>query len=57
MKIEDEIQNIIEREIKGSIQFINRIAEFGIVNQVYKIQGNKKEYIVRLHEDLNQLTE
>ena len=57
MKVKDKIKDIIERECKDTVHSIHKIDGLGIVNQVYDIQGTKKEYIIRLNDDLNQFVE
>ncbi|MFK7949064.1 MAG: aminoglycoside phosphotransferase family protein [Saprospiraceae bacterium] len=45
------IPQIIQTELNDSVEAIQKIVGFGIVNQVFQVKGKKRDYVIRLNEE------
>ena len=52
--MEEKIRYIIHKELREEIDSIQEIIGLGQVNRVYEIKGKRKDYIIRLNEDLGK---
>ncbi|MEL7222116.1 MAG: phosphotransferase, partial [Bacteroidota bacterium] len=55
--MKDFIENILQYEVEDVAYSISEIVGLGIVNQVFQVRGDKSDYVIRLNEDSNQITE